>query len=403
MIRFTSYIARRGQLLIWLLVAALVPFAARPTQVQAQSPLPCSGQFLIDHTFPNGGRWRLCWTDEALAGVSFYQVHFDPPGTATPERLILYSTALSQIHVPYDDNGARFHDVSDYGMGNNRQWLTAAECPGGTLIPLDTDPATNDFRVCRTQTGEGHAFRYYGTHKQASALTLLNASAIGQYNYIPRWTFYDDGTIEVGIGATGRLQRHTTNASYGWLINASSLPRGVSHTHNYWWRFDFALNGDSNDQLQEVNINGSGSDLRPMSISSLGTEAARTVSQSAFRWWRIRDTALTNNEGHAISYEIEPNASRVFRGPSYEPWTNAELYYTQYNGCERYASHNAVACSGAPSNASAFVNGQAVTDAVVFYGHTFHHVARDEDELYMSSHWDSFKLVPRDMTGTNPR
>ena len=397
-----------GRILVLLgvLLAGAVSLA-QPAPAAATHALTCSGQFRIEHSLPNGALWGMCWEDRALDGITFYEVYFDPPGTAADqgERQILYSASLSQLHVPYDDNGARFHDVTDYGMGNNRQFLTAAECPGGTLIPLDTDAATNDFRICRTQTQESYAFKYGASQKQAYALTLFSVSAIGQYNYIPRWKFYDDGTIEIGIGATGRLQRYTSNASYGWLINGNSMPRGTSHTHNYWWRLDFALEGDANDRLEQVTINGTGTAQRAMNVTSYSSEAALPVAQTGFRWWRIRDTAITNSDGHPISYELQPNATQVFRGPSYEPWTTSDLYLTLYNRCERYASHNAAAMGCGADHVRAFVNStpESVSDAVVYYGHSFHHVARDEDEAHMSSHWDSFKLVPRDMTATNPR
>jgi hypothetical protein len=39
---------------------------------------------------------------------------------------------------------------------------------------------------------------------------------------------------------------------------------------------------------------------------------------------------------------------------------------------------------------------------VVWYGLSFHHLARDEDQNYMGAHWSSFKIVPRDWSATNP-
>ena len=41
-------------------------------------------------------------------------------------------------------------------------------------------------------------------------------------------------------------------------------------------------------------------------------------------------------------------------------------------------------------------------DLVVWYGATFNHLPRDEDENHMHPHWTGFSIIPRDMTATNP-
>ena len=98
-----------------------------------------------------------------------------------------------------------------------------------------------------------------------------------------------------------------------------------------------------------------------------------------------------------------PNADNIFRGPSYEAFTQNELYVTRNRACERFASHNPTA-GGCPSSLAAFANGQSLTgqDLVVWYGTSFHHLPRDEDEEHMHPHWSGFSIVPRDLTATNP-
>jgi primary-amine oxidase len=275
--------------------------------------------------------------------------------------------------------------------------LTPAECPGGTL-------RANGGRnvLCQTVGSHGYAVKKGAFQRQASALTLFSVSAVGGYNYINRWRFWDDGTIEPAVGATGSLELCATDPQFSWLINGSACPRGASHAHNYTWRLDVDLGGTDNNRLEEIDFAGAGTAQRPMSITPYDAEVARQVSPTTFRFWRIVNTAIANADGHKISYQIDPAPREVFRGPAYEPWTANDLYFTNYQHCERWSSHNPPGSTGCADSVAGYVNGQAVADAVIWYGLTFHHVARDEDEPRMNAHWSSFQLAPRDLSATNP-
>jgi primary-amine oxidase len=376
-------------------IACAVALSDSPPSI-AQSTR-CSSAFLIDTTLANGARWSLCWEERANEGIVLYDVHYTPPGNR-PSRLIFYQIGLAEIHVPYDDNSARFFDLSVFGLGgDNLQDLAPGDCPGGTL----RQNTTGKYALCQTVTNEGYAYKFYSTQKQASALTLFSVSAISNYNYVVQWKFYDDGTAEPSVGATGRLQRCTADSRYGWPLG-SDCTRGTSHMHNYWWRIDMDLNGSANDRLQRIQFAGSGTDTRAMSITSHTIETRSTVSQATFRSWRVEDTATTNGDNHNISYELVPESSHVFRGPSYEPWTANDIYLTQFNACEQFLTHNPTT-GGCGDNVTQFATTESVSDLVLWYGTSFHHLARDEDEPNMSIHWSRFQIVPRDMTATNPR
>ncbi len=380
--------------LTFILVLAM-PLLGSPSPARAVTPDCGSPAYLVDVTLPNGSRWVMCWEERRLEGIVIHEAYFTPPGGT--QRLVLYRGSVAQIHVPYDNNGARLHDVTDYGLGgSNLDDLDQSECPDGQLL-------SNNGRdvLCRLVAPDGYAYKYYGSHKQAHALTLQSVSGISRYNYIVRWKFFDDGTIEPSIGASGRLQFCTSSSRYGWRIDGICT-RGTSHTHNYWWRLDLDVGGTYNDVFQQLTFGGSGESYRPMGVSTTRYETRRSVSQTNFRTFRVYDASIRNPDGHLISYELDPDASHTFRGPSYEPWSRADVYYTRNSTCERYASHNPT-YGGCGDDLSDYANGQWVNDAVLWYGHTFHHLARDEDDPRMSTHWSSFRLVPRDMTSTTSR
>lgn len=334
-----------------------------------------------------------------MEGVVLHDITYTAPGQ--PARMVLSQVNLAQIHVPYDDNGARFHDLSDYGLGGgNLNDLTPDDCPNGVLL----SDGTKDV-LCQQVQNSGYAYKFYATQQQGQSLKLFSVSHIGQYNYVPELQFYDTGVIEFGVGATGQLQRLGSNSAYGWPLNSNNTSYGVSHMHNYYWRLDFDINGTPNDdQVEEMEFTPNGTrDQFTIGRTPFSSEAARAVSPLTFRSWRVKDTLVTNGDGHAISYHIEAEPSHLFHGPSYEPFTQNELYFTVNKTCEKWASHNPTT-GGCGNNVSAFVNGESLNgaDLVVWYGLSFHHLARDEDQNHMSPHWSSFKIVPRDWSATNP-
>ncbi len=216
-----------------------------------------------------------------------------------------------------------------------------------------------------------------------------------------QWTFGDDGSIQPSVGATGKLQKCTTDPRFGWPISASCV-RGTSHAHNYYWRLDFDLVGAANNMVEMIEFGGNGTAQRPIATQNYTTETATQVDPALFRTWRIKNNQVTNADLHPISYELLSNSDHTFRGPTFEPWTTNDIYVTQYRQCEQWVSHNPTT-NGCGDNVSQFVDGQQLTDPILWYGITFHHLARDEDDPLMSSHWSSFTLLPRDMDAVQGR
>lgn len=372
---------------------ALVPVLA--PQAQAAGSLNCSASFRIDETLPSGGRWQMCWELRSLEGVVLHGVTYTPPGGDAIE--VLGAMNLAQIHVPYDNNVARFHDESDYGLGNNLQSLALVDCPGGDLL---SDGSQNV--LCQQVQPIGYNYKKFDQQAQGDTLSLFSVSAIGSYNYVIAWNFDDDGTIRPAVGATGALQMYGGNRATGWDVGEHGF--AVAHMHNFYWRLDFDLGGADNDRVQELSaVQSADHSQFTNTRRPFMTEAARHVLPRQFRSWRVLDTAISNADGHRISYELHPNTDYIFHGTSYEPFSQNQFYATQLNPCERFASHNPTE-GGCADNLASFVNGASLVgaDVVVWYGTSFHHLPRDEDETHMDAHWSTFSITPRDLTATYP-
>jgi len=379
------------------LFAALLLVAAPAGLAHASPGDGCSGAYAVDETLPSGARWQLCWEHHPLSGILYGDVYFTPRGGSA--RKVLYEASLAQIHVPYDDNGARFHDVTDYGLGDeDLNALTSADCPNGTRLFHGSKPVLCK-RVQRIEPG----YQHRGRRATGFALELFSVSHVGAYNYIPTWRFHDDGKIAPTVGATGALQRFGTDPLYGWPIRPSGTT-GVSHIHNYWFRLDFDFDeGTDREVVDEVDHVRVGL-TREKQVTTFQSESARSLDLGRRRSWRIRDLSVVASDGRSLSYQLEPSHhAHRFDGPSFEPWSAHQLYVTRYADCEKYATHNSLA-GGCGSDVTSFVNGQNAygQDLVLWYGLTFHHLPSDEDEPNMHAHWDGFEIVPRDWTPANP-
>ena len=395
----------RTKLRRWASLAAVVALAgAVPIALDtadAAGNFNCTTDFQVDEVMDNGARWQLCWERRNTEGIVLHDVTYTPIGGQPVE--VLGRASLAQIHVPYDDNEFRFHDVSDYGLGNsNMAVLETADCPNGTLID---DPNAGQNVICQTEAPIGYGYKDYDDVAQDTSLNLFSTSCIGAYCYVVAWNFDSDGTIRPEVGATGSLQRYGGDASTGWPVGGGSF--AVAHMHNFYWRLDFDIDGTTtNDRVEELEAAvrpGTSREQLRNTRRAFTTEVARRVAPGGMRSWRVRDLNATNADGHPISWELLPNTDNIFRGPSYEPWTQNELYVTRFRQCERVASHNA-AVNSCPSNVAGFANGENLNgnDLVVWYGTSFHHLPRDEDEDHMHPHWSGFSIIPRDLTAENP-
>ncbi|MBX3015203.1 MAG: hypothetical protein KF832_27035 [Caldilineaceae bacterium] len=385
-------------LLLIFVIGGVVAFGFYRS-TRAQPGVNCSASFFVDQTLQNGARWQLCWEHRSLDGIVLRDMYYTPPGGVA--RRVLAQGSIAQVHVPYDDNSARFHDITDDGFGDdNLNNLTAVECPGGVLLKYGDKNA-----ICQQIQPRGYAFAGLGMQEQGEYLSLFSVSISGEYNYIPVWRFGDDGSLELLMGAAGKLQRYTSDNRFGWPVRANGI-RGTSHIHNYYWRLDFDLGERGDDDIvEEFNYAPSADNTqRALGVTRLTSEAGRSINPVGLRSWRIRDGAATNAQGQAISYQLEPTEiGHRDVGPSYEPWTTNDFYVTKHRECERYASHNPQ-LNGCANHLAAFVNGESIegADVVLWYGATFHHIARDEDEPFMHTHWSGFRLTPRDWLDANP-
>lgn len=378
--------------------AALLSLLMGISYATVQAAEFCDDAYAVSATFANQARWEMCWEQRNREGIIFHHVFYTPRNGV--RQMVLYQASLAQVHVPYDDNGARFHDITDYGFGSaNMRYLRAEDCPNGQLLAETTKNI-----LCKQILLRDNAFIHGSDAFQGEALNLFSVSTIGAYNYIPQWRFYDDGTIEPSVGATGALQRFgkPEQAAQGWSIDKDKI--GLAHVHNFFWRLDFDLARTSdNDAVEEINYVAKDHKLT-RSITRFTAEVARNVNPEQARFWRVVDTGVSNSKNLPIAYDILlPDSGQKDDGPASEAFTHYDLYVTKGKTCELFASHNPElnACA---QDVTQFTNNEVIEgkDIVLWPSTSFYHMPRTEDAPHMDAHWSTIRLVPRDWHDQNP-
>lgn len=397
------------------LTTAAGPATAQPKAAPAVT-WDCSEAYRIEQKLASGTTWRMCWRHDREAGVVLEDISYQPPGETKPIK-VLTNARLAQIHVPYDDGQAEYDDLTGYGFGQGQVNLKASECPGGTIRTVKVPGAfysedENVKGLCTTTRSRGHAYRLNADtgnkvwQAQGKDLLVYGVNKVSWYEYMTEWRFSDDGTISMNVGATGSLSPGDYDAGdgRGWPIGNGSAAKATSHSHNVFWRLNFALDGSSKNRIEQYD-----SVVSPPSSANQGptTKTTRTKigkelagDAKNMRWWRVVSATGKNKDGHARSYEIVPGATTKYPG---RPYTKRDIFFTDYKKCEQFASHNLGNCAaGAGKSVDKWVNGETLKHPITWVNVGFHHIARDEDQEPMPVHWQGFSIAPRDVTAMNP-
>ncbi|MFJ8132315.1 copper amine oxidase [Streptomyces hydrogenans] len=380
----------------------------RPTLAKPPAGASCSAAHRVHQKLDGGASWDMCWRYSTDAGLILDGITYQPPRGAPVK--VLTTARLAQIHVPYDDGGAEYDDLTGAGFGWGLQDLKPAECPGGTLSSVKVPEVGTVKGLCTTTRARGHAYRMAsdsgsGVYQaQAKDLLVYTVNKVGWYEYISEWRFAADGTIGANVGATGSLSPVDYNATdgRGWPIGKGARGYATSHAHNVFWKLDFGLdNGKDRIEQYDSTVTAPVGDGGP-TVTTKRTAVTKELAGDAknMRWWRVVSGTGKNADGHARSYEIVPGHTDTHAGRGF---TKHDVYFTQSRACEQYASNNIGNCpTGAGDSVDKWVNGETLAKPTVWVNIGFHHIARDEDQQPMPVHWQGFQLAPRDVTAMNP-
>jgi len=391
--KITKTLMKSGAVLLSIASLSLMSIAqARPNTSS------CPAGNTINKTFSSGAAWDMCWEVRAEEGVVLSDVHYKPLNKT--RRRVLGEASLSQIQTEYDDGSPSEFLVTQYGLGGtNIQTLTPSMCEGGQLHRH----AGRDV-LCEVTKANGYIYRYRNnTRRQGSKLDVFSASNINAREFIIKWSFLENGSIEVASGLTGQFNNRTSNSANGWPVTAQNQI-ATGFTDHYFWRMDFDIaNDNGNDIVEQIRSIASADRLtKTKQVQTISSELAASFTPADKKFWRVKDQSVTNAANQAISYEmVMLNYAQQSTGNSNSAWLKNDVYMTRYNACERFAVQNPNNNCG--SDVSQFVNGQNINaqDVVIWYRLVHHTLPRDEDFSPADIQWSHFILLPRDWTSTN--
>lgn len=389
--------------------------------------------------------WQFHFSIDPKAGIVVTNVAYNDNGRL---RSILYEGSLSEIFVPYQDPAEGWYHWTFLDLGEGNTWGSVAsrlepgaDCPDNAVF-FDSVIATSrgipqkwPRTAClfERETGD-FAWRHAPAGMQPDSrrrrdLVLRMITTFGNYDYALDWTFMQDGTIRVGVGATGSIDvkgvRSRTAAEdtdgrdrrYGHFVAENTV--GVNHDHYFCFRLDLDVDGVENSFLKEELKSKMVTGDTPRKsvwvtepkIAKVEQEAQLQMMMEHPALWRVVNPNVKGPLGYPVGYEIAPghNAISMMSDEDYPQrragFVDHQLWVTPYREDERYAAGDYPTQSHGGDGLPAWTKANRPienTDIVVWYTVGFHHVPRPEDWPIMPTAWHEFELRPFDFFARNP-
>lgn len=383
------------------------------------------------------GRWRFRFSIHPRVGLVLHTVGYEDQGKV---RSILYRANLSEMVVPYGDPHWILwcpFDAGEYGMG---VYGKSSLVPGGDA-PADAaffsawlhdwkgTPQELPRAVALYERDGGLLWRHGRNSRRARQLVLSSFVRVDEYDYGFNWIFHEEGTLEVEVLLTGRMnvkpveraedeEGHEAKPAFGHLVEAHR--EAPNHQHFFNFRLDFDVDGAGRNSVCELNTEAlpDGADnphgnafVMKETLLRREREAQRLLNLATNRKWKILNTCATNALGQPTGYVLVPGENSVPHSSAksfarrHAGFLNAHVWVTPYRPEEQYAAGDYV--NGGPPHQglprwTSANRGIEDEDIVLWYTLGVTHVPRPEEWPLMPAHRAGFKLVPAGFFARNP-
>ncbi|MCT9870414.1 primary-amine oxidase [Paenarthrobacter aurescens] len=391
--------------------------------VQPQGP-----SFTVEGWKVNWQKWSFRVGFSQREGLVLHDIRYNDNGN---DRSIMYRASIAEMTVPYGDTSLtqrrkNAFDVGEYGLGMCANALElGCDCLGeiyyfdSTVISAqgDLDPRNNV--ICLHEEDAGILWKHYDQRtdktevRRSRRLVISSISTIGNYEYGFYWYFYQDGTMELEVKATGIVQ---TGALHDGETNRHGTKLGANlyaphHQHFFCVRLDPMVDGIQN-RVTEVNTqadpigpsNPYGNAFYPVKTTfNTELEAIRDLNLETSRSWVIESSTTKNALGGTPGYRLVPGENcKPYAQPGSSIAARAEYMYhhlwvTPWNKDEKYPA-------GMFPNQDPGADGLQVwtaedrnirdEDVVLWYTLGHHHLVRPEDWPVMPVARMGFALKP---------
>lgn len=357
-------------------------------------------------------------------------------------RPICYRASMAEMVVPYGDPslGTSFKNAFDSGEVGGLGRLTnslelGCDCLG-EIVYMDghvTDEAgaarTINNAICIHEEDFGILWKHtrltdHGVDSSVRRSRRLVVSAIatvGNYDYGFYWYFYQDGTWEQEVKATGIVQTMAVESDDPQITRHLIAPNlaGPIHQHFFCFRLDMEIDGAANS-VYEIDTkplpagpdnpldNCFTADARLLARES---EAQCVANAASARHWRIANPNADHPLGLAPAYTLVPGETVAMMAAEHSAvgrrgtFARKQLWVTPYASDELYPAGDYPSQSRGGDGLPAWTASDRELDnrdIVLWYTIGMNHIVTPEDWPVAPVHRSSFAMKPFGFFDRNP-
>jgi primary-amine oxidase len=384
----------------------------------------------------------LCWQNWELRlgfnhreGLVLHTVRFRDAGRLRP---VAHRLSFAEMFVPYRDATPDHYrrtafDIGEWGLGFMTTSLELGCDCLGEITYLDAvvhdsrgEPVTIPNAICIHEEDNGvlwkHVDHKWGAEvRRARRLVISSHVTVANYEYLIYWRFYQDGSIECEVRATGIMVTsyflHGRKPPYGTLVDQRTY--APYHQHFIVARLDLDVDGPANTVyasqsepavVGEDDPYGLGLVIRDTPLRT-EAEGRQDYDWSVQRSWKVVNDNVKNGLGTPVGYKLVPTgafpplidrASPAFRRAEVIGHT---LWVTPQRDDERWPCGDFPNLSERDSGLPRWTAQNRPienTDVVLWYVFGIHHITRPEDWPVMPVDTVSFWLKPFGFFQRNP-
>ena len=384
----------------------------------------------------------LCWQNWELRlgfnhreGLVLHTVGFRDGGRLRP---VAHRLSFAEMIVPYRDATPDHYrrtafDIGEWGLGFMTTSLELGCDCLGEVTYLDAvvhdsrgEPVTIANAICIHEEDSGILWKHVDERagaesRRARRLVISFHVTVANYEYLVYWRFYQDGSIECEVRATGIMVTSWfpdgAQPPYGTLVDQRTY--APFHQHFIVARLDLDVDGPANTVYATESEAAAVSGQDPYGLGlTIRSTPLRTESEgiqdydwNVQRGWKVVNDNVSNGLGTPVGYKLVPAASfppLIDRAsPAFQ---RAEvightLWVTPYAENERWPCGEFPNLSSRDAGLPRWTaQNRSIenTDVVLWYVFGIHHITRPEDWPVMPVDRTSFWLKPGGFFDRNP-
>jgi primary-amine oxidase len=391
--------------------------------------------FTLEGTLLSWQNWRLRLGFNHREGLVLHTV-----GYADGERIrpVAHRLSFAEMVVPYRDPTTDHYrrtafDIGEWGLGFMTTSLELGCDCLGEIVYVDAvihdstgEPRTIRDAICIHEEDDAvlwkHVDHAHGAEVRRSRRLVVSFHVtVANYEYLVYWRFYQDGTIECEVRATGiMVTTHFPTGRqppYGTLVDERTY--APFHQHFIVARLDLDVDGAANTVYASDSEALPVTEDNPHGLAMVVRDTAlrrEDAGRQDYDWhsqrnWKIVNDNVANGLGTQVGYKLLPtgsfpplldHSSPAFRRAQAIGHT---LWVTPYHSDERWPCGEFPNLSDEDTGLPAWTaRNRSIenTDVVLWYVFGIHHITRPEDWPVMPVDRVSFSLKPFGFFDRNP-